>query len=93
MMGIAKSDDVHAAKAFVLITCFEEKVDETINELKKIGTVSSMERTEGPYDIIVTLESKSNEDLKKTLTHNIRRIKTVRHTLTLRSSTDGGVLG
>jgi len=93
MMGIAKSDDIHAAKAFVLITCFEERVADTINELKKIGTVSSIEQTEGPYDIIATLESKSNEDLKKALTHQIRRIKTVRHTLTLRSSTDGGVLG
>ncbi|MDC8438223.1 MAG: Lrp/AsnC ligand binding domain-containing protein [Candidatus Nitrosotenuis sp.] len=91
MMGIPKSDEQRVAKAFVLITCFEDGVDDTVNEIRKISSVSSIERTDGPYDIIAVIESRSNEDLKKTLTHQIRRIKTIRHTLTLRSSSDAGV--
>ncbi len=92
-MGIPKSDEQHVAKAFVLITCFEDGVDDTVNEIRKISSVSSIERTDGPYDIIAVIKSRSNEDLKKTLTHQIRRIKTIRHTLTLRSSSDAGVFG
>lgn len=87
-----KSNDV-PSKVFVLITCFEKKIKHTIRQLKKIEAVTEISKTDGSYDLIVTLEAKTNEDLKKILTHQLRKIETIRSTLTLRLSTDMGVLG
>lgn len=87
-----KQDESQSQKLFVLINCLDDKVGTTINELKHIDQLTEIKRIDGPYDVIITVESNSNEELKKIL-NKIRQIKTIRHTLTLRSSNDDGVLG
>lgn len=87
------NEESRSSKVFVLINCIDGQTDATIDKIKKIDSVIEMQKTDGPYDIIVTLEADSNEDLKKTLMQKIRSIDTVGYTLTLRSSLDNGVLG
>ncbi|MEW6044662.1 MAG: Lrp/AsnC ligand binding domain-containing protein [Thermoproteota archaeon] len=82
--------DIHTL--FVLINCIDEKVKTTIEELRRIEHVVEIKQIDGPYDIITTIQSTTNDELKKTL-DKIRQMRTVRHTLTLRSSHDDGVLG
>jgi hypothetical protein len=80
------------SKLFVLINCFDGKTKTTMEEVARIYTVTHVKEIEGPYDIITTLESSSNDELKKAL-QQLRKLKTVRGTLTLRSSDDLEVLG
>jgi nitrate reductase NapAB chaperone NapD len=87
-----KQGGSETSKLFVLINCFDGKVRSTINELRHVDQVTEIKQIDGPYDIIITIESASNEELKKTL-NKIRQIETIRYTLTLRSSLDDGVLG
>ncbi|MEM4253687.1 MAG: Lrp/AsnC ligand binding domain-containing protein [Candidatus Nitrosotenuis sp.] len=87
------NQDGEQSKLFVLITCFEGKTKEAVEEIRKISTVTDIKETDGQYDILVTLESDSNEELKKALVHKLRKIKAIRGTLTLRSSDDLGLLG
>ncbi|HXG73894.1 MAG TPA: Lrp/AsnC ligand binding domain-containing protein [Candidatus Nitrosotenuis sp.] len=87
-----KHERQDASKLFVLINCIDDKVTATIEELKHMEHVLESKQIDGPYDIIVKVQSTSNEELKKTL-HKIRQLNTIRHTLTLRSSDDGGILG
>ena len=87
-----KHENQDASKLFVLINCIDDKVKATLEELRHIDHVLETKQIDGPYDIIVTIQSTSNEELKKTL-HKIRQLQTVRYTLTLRSSGDDGVLG
>ncbi|MEO9309634.1 MAG: Lrp/AsnC ligand binding domain-containing protein [Nitrososphaera sp.] len=87
-----KHENHTTSKLFVLINCIDDKVKTTIEELRRVAHVLETKQIDGPYDIIVTIQSTSNEELKKTL-HKIRQLQTVRHTLTLRSSSDDGVLG
>lgn len=88
-----KNQSGDQSKLFVLITCFEGKTKEAVEEIRKINSVTDVRETDGQYDIIVTLESDSNEELKKALVHQLRKIKAIRGTLTLRSSDDLGLLG
>lgn len=80
------------SKLFVLINCVDGKVKSAVKEIIKIHTVANITETEGSYEIIVTLKSDSNEELKKAL-HQLRKIKTIRGTMTLRSSSDLELLG
>jgi DNA-binding Lrp family transcriptional regulator len=95
MMGFTKNIDEkndQDSKIFVLINCIDGKIKPTIEELEKINAVIEVRQTSGPYDIIITVELKSNDEIKKTLTQQLRKIETIRCTLTLRSSDDVGVL-
>lgn len=87
-----KQNESQSQKLFVLISCLDDNVGTTINELKHLDYLTEIKRIDGPYDVIVTVESTSNEELKKIL-NKIRQTKTIRHTLTLRSSNNDGVLG
>ena len=86
-----KNQDV-SSTAFVLINCFDGKIGPTIQELEKISEVTEVQQTNGPYDIVATLRSESTTDLKNALTQQLKEIKTVRSTLTLRSSENLGML-
>ncbi|MEM4391981.1 MAG: Lrp/AsnC ligand binding domain-containing protein [Candidatus Nitrosotenuis sp.] len=81
-----------ASKLFVLVSCIEGKVDSTLDKIKQIDSVTSIHKTDGAYDIIVTLEADSNDELKKKILQKIRTIDDVKYTLTLRSTQDDGVL-
>ena len=80
------------SKLFVLIDCLDGKNASTVEGIRSISNVIEIKETTGPYNIIVTLQSQSNDDLKETL-QKIRSIGTVRNTLTLRASHDLEVLG
>lgn len=85
--------DIRTSKLFVLINCIEGKISHTMDKIEKVDFVTDIQQIDGPYDIIVTLESQSHHDLKKALTHQIRSIDTVGGTLTLRSSPDDIISG
>ena len=76
------------SKLFVLINCVGGKIGATMDKIRKIKTVTDVQQIDGQYDIIVTLESKSSDELKKILMHQIRTIDTIVCTLTLRSNLD-----
>ena len=95
-MIAAKNDsgkDDNEAKLFILISCIDGRVDSALDKIKQVHSVTDIQKTDGAYDIIVTLKSDSNEELKKRALHEIRTIDDVKYTLTLRSSQDVGVLG
>lgn len=81
-----------SSKLFVLINCLDGKSRATTKEIAKLENVTNIAETKGSYDIITTLRSDSNEELKKTL-NQLRKIKTIRGTMTLRSSSDLEILG
>lgn len=87
--GAKNNQERDVSKIFVLINCFEGKIENTIKELERIDTVTEVKQTDGTYDAIVTIESTSNNELKNVLANKIRKIETIRGTLTLRSSLHG----
>ena len=80
------------SKIFILINCVERKADYVLDKIKKMDSIIHIQKTDGAYDLIVTLETDSNDDLKKTL-RKIRTIDDIKYTLTLRSSLDAEVHG
>lgn len=90
MMACAKNNqEKDGSKIFVLINCFEGKIKKTIKEIERIDTVTEVKQTDGMYDAIVTMESTSINELKNALVNKIRKIETIRCTLTLQSSLYG----
>ncbi|MEM2159815.1 MAG: Lrp/AsnC ligand binding domain-containing protein [Candidatus Nitrosotenuis sp.] len=87
-MSITKNNNDQRSKIFVLISCIDGKIDSVFEKINKIDSVSHAQKTDGAYDIMVILESDSDDELKKVLTHKIRTINDVKYTLTLRSSSD-----
>ena len=81
-------NEIETSKLFVLINCVSGKIGSTIDKIKKIKSVTDIQQTDGQYDLIVTLESKSVDELKKTLMYQIRTIDTIGCTLTLHSNLD-----
>ena len=69
--------------SFVLLTCDDEKLNSIINELKNIPIVSDVLPVQGMYDIIVYLNTTSNNTVKENTRTKIRYINGVRSTLTL----------
>lgn len=94
-MSLAKDnlEGTQKSKIFILISCVEGTIDMVLDKIRKIDSVVNIQKTDGAYDLIVTLEADSNEELKKTLMHKIRSISDVKYTLTLRSSLDDQILG
>lgn len=87
------TDNSQHSKIFILISCIDGKIDTVFEQIKKIDVVTQVQKTDGAYDLIVMLETSSNDELKKTLMHKIRTIDDVKYTLTLRASSDSEVLG
>jgi len=70
------------SKAFVLLNCDIRSQDMITDELLTFTGVSGAYKTQGVYDIIVTLESGSRDELRSTIV-KIRRIDAVRSSMTL----------
>lgn len=81
------------SKVFILINCIDKKIDSVFEQIKRIDSVTQIQKTDGAYDMIAVLEADTNDEIKKTLMHKIRTIDDVKYTLTLRSSLDNDVLG
>lgn len=76
------------SKAFVLLNCDIGSLDTIIDELLTVNGVSYAHKTQGVYDIIVTLESSSQEELRNSIV-KIRRIDAVHSSMTLMVTKEG----
>ncbi len=69
--------------AYVLINCDLGHEEQIIEELKHLSDVKEVIGTFGAYDILVKVESVKPETLREILTWKIRKLDSVRSTLTL----------
>jgi DNA-binding Lrp family transcriptional regulator len=68
---------------FVLISCLDGETDKTIEHLQKINSVKEINSTDGLYDIIIKVESKTDEEFKHVFNHKIRSLDSIKYTMTL----------
>ena len=71
------------ATAYVLINCELGSEESIIQQLKSLSGVVEVHGTFGAYDILAKIESSTVEDLRETITWNIRKMEKIRSTLTL----------
>jgi DNA-binding Lrp family transcriptional regulator len=71
------------AKAYVLINCDLGSEDKTISDIRKLEHVKDVAGTFGAYDIVAKIEAETAEQLRETVTWQIRKMDKVRSTLTL----------
>ena len=76
-------DKEKSATAYVLINCDLGSEEEIIDDLKHFPSVKEIHGVFGAYDIIAKVESKTLDDLRETITWQIRKLAKVRSTLTL----------
>ena len=69
--------------AYVLINCDLGHEQEIIDELKHLENVKEVHGTFGAYDIIAKVASDKSDSLRETITWKIRKLPSVRSTLTL----------
>jgi DNA-binding Lrp family transcriptional regulator len=69
--------------AYVLINYEIGTERNILNKLKNVPSVVEVSEVNGVYDIVVKIASDNLDSLKETITQHIRRIDTVRSTLTL----------
>jgi DNA-binding Lrp family transcriptional regulator len=70
-------------EAYVLINCDLGSEESVIRQINQIDGVKEVRRIEGVYDIVVRVETVSNEALKEMVTWKIRRLPEVRSTVVL----------
>ena len=71
------------AQAYVLINCELGSEESVISQLKSIEGVKEVHGTFGAYDILAKVEADKVEMLRETITWKIRKIDSIRSTLTL----------
>ncbi len=78
------------ALAFVLIQCGNMDVDDIIEELKKVKSITDIQGLFGMYDIIIKVHASDNKTLNEVIATQIRSIKKlgITHTLLLCDSDD-----
>jgi DNA-binding Lrp family transcriptional regulator len=69
--------------AFVMIVAETGRESEALDELKKIEHVKEACLTYGAYDIVARVETETKEKLKEIITGKVRRLDSVRSTLTM----------
>jgi DNA-binding Lrp family transcriptional regulator len=71
--------------AFVMVNCDLgiESEQKAINKLKNVPGVIDVSEVAGVYDIVVKITSDTLDNLKETITRDIRTIDVVRSTMTL----------
>ncbi|MBC8516662.1 MAG: Lrp/AsnC ligand binding domain-containing protein [Nitrosopumilus sp.] len=70
-------------KAYILIVNESGKEDSIISNLKNIPSITNAFGAFGTYDIIIKLESNSEQTLHHDISYGIRKIPNIRDTLTL----------
>ena len=73
-------------KAYVLINCDLGSEKSVISSLKSIDSVTEVHGTLGLYDIVVKIQSESDEKIQKTVTDTIRKMPKIHSTITLTRS-------
>lgn len=74
------------AKAYVLITCELGSEKSVISSLKIVDNVTEVHGTLGLYDIIIKIESDSEQAIQNTITNVIRKMPKIHSTATLTRS-------
>lgn len=69
--------------SYVLITCDAGKRDLVEKELESFDEIKEMIGTFGMYDIILKIESESDEKIKSFVKNKIRNVQHIRTSLTL----------
>ena len=69
--------------AFVLVNAEIGSEDEVLTDLKKTTGVTGAWIVYGVYDIVAKVEADTMDELKETITSNIRGLENVRSTLTM----------
>ena len=82
-------DKLKMTRAYVLMNCDLGSEKDLIAKLKKINGVKEAHGILGLYDIIVQLESESEEKIQEIVTGTIRKIPKIRSTMTLTRSESG----
>ncbi len=70
---------------FVLISCLDGKTDKTIECLQKINSIKEIHPTDGLYDIVIKIESKTNEEFRQMFNHKIRSLDLIKYIMTLQA--------
>ena len=70
-------------KAFVLINCNMEKEKDILTALRIMNQIKEAHGTWGTYDIIAEVNSDNAESLHENITWNIRKLPSIRATLSL----------
>ncbi|MBE18785.1 MAG: AsnC family transcriptional regulator [Thaumarchaeota archaeon] len=69
--------------AYVLINTEADVEEEFINEVNQLDGVKEVASVYGRYDFIVIIESENMKKVKDIITWKIRRIRSVKSTITL----------
>ena len=70
-------------KAYVLINTESDVEEEFIQEVNQMEGVIEVASVYGRYDFVVIIESDTMEKVKNIITNKIRRIRSVKSTITL----------
>lgn len=70
---------------FVLLSCIDGKTDKTIEHLQKISSIKEISSTDGLYDLVIKVESKTDDEFRQMLNHRIRSLDSVKYTMTLQT--------
>ena len=70
-------------KSHVLINCESGTENIVSSEITKVEEVKSVTRTSGYYNLVVALESSSEEQLREIMDNRIRHMEPIHSTLTL----------
>ncbi|CAD6522973.1 putative AsnC family protein [metagenome] len=76
-------------KAYVMINCDLGSEKDTITSLRKIVGVKEAHGTLGLYDIVIQLESSTEQDIQEIVTKVIRKMPKIYSTVTLTRSESG----
>ena len=80
---MSKETDDIMKKAFVLINCDLGKEKDILIALRAMNQIKEAHGTWGAFDIIAEVNSDDVESLRETITWKIRRLQSIRATLTL----------
>lgn len=69
--------------AYVMIACDYGQEEQVLDELKSMARIKEARCTEGHYDIVAEIESKTIDEINATVSERIRRLDGVRSTLIL----------
>lgn len=77
------------AKAYVMINCDLDSEKEIITSLSKVAGVKEAHGTLGLYDIVIQLESPTEQNIQEIVTKVIRKMPKIHSTVTLTRSESG----
>jgi len=80
---LVRTNNHNMQKSHVLITCENGSEEIVGTEIVKITDVKYVARTSGYYDLVVELEAKNEEEIKRIIGTKIKNIKSIRSSLML----------